>query len=66
MALKKNFAVQVDRVHEYDSLCFAAAVCFGDGTFDHCGLDRSRKNYWVSVVYAYACLQSIKSLRVGL
>jgi len=23
-------------------------VCGGDGYYDHCGVDRSRRNYWVS------------------
>jgi len=25
----------------------AASVCGGDGTYDRCGVDRSRRNYWV-------------------
>ena len=25
----------------------AAEVCFGNGQYDHCGVDRRRRNYWV-------------------
>ncbi len=25
----------------------AASACGGDGTYDRCGVDRSRRNYWV-------------------
>lgn len=49
--LQWKLSIAPDKLHD---ICvffgsFAAAVCFGDGTYDHCGVDRSRRNYWVSV-----------------
>ena len=45
-----RMALHLPRMHDKNVVsCFAAAVCFGDGTYDHCGVDRSRHNYWVSV-----------------
>lgn len=30
----------------------AAEVCFGNGQYDHCGVDRRRRNYWVRAPWA--------------
>lgn len=33
----------------------AAEVCFGNGQYDHCGVDRRRRNYWVRASWLTGC-----------
>lgn len=33
----------------------AAEVCFGNGQYDHCGVDRRRRNYWVWASWLTIC-----------